>query len=262
MATGVAPIEREGHTAATIGQSIFFFGGTWVDDEDNSIYLNDLYTLTLQPGGEPHAMAAWAQPEATGEPPIPREGHTASVAGSHMVIFGGAGLDDQDRSINLNDLHILASDTMVWSQPALGGGSLGPMPQERRYHSASVVGDEVLVFGGQYYDASADLHFECDAALCVFSLKDSAWTTIPADATTPLRRACHAAGVVGKKVYLIGGRYWDMAEDDYIFLNDIQILHRQSHSTLPMDWKRFVNNEVRQAATPPRRASLACVMML
>ena len=40
-----------------------------------------------------------------------------------------------------------------------------------------------------------------------------------------------------------------MAEDDYIFLNDIQILHRQSHSTLPMDWKRFVNNEVRQAAT-------------
>ena len=126
---------------------------------------------------------------------------------------------------------------------------MGPMPQERRYHSASVVGDEVLVFGGQYYDASADLHFECDAALCVFSLKDSAWTTIPADATTPLRRACHAAGVVGKKVYLIGGRYWDMAEDDYIFLNDIQILHRQSHSTLPMDWKRFVNNEVRQAAT-------------
>ena len=43
------------------------------------------------------------------------------------------------------------------------------------------------------------------------------------DSTAPLRRACHAAGVVGKKVFLIGGRYWDKAEDDYIFLNDIQV---------------------------------------
>jgi hypothetical protein len=45
------------------------------------------------------------------------------------------------------------------------------------------------------------------------------------------------------QVYLIGGRYWDVAEDDYIFLNDIQILHMRSPSTLARDWKAFVNNE-------------------
>ena len=44
------------------------------------------------------------------------------------------------------------------------------------------------------------------------------------DTLAPLRRACHGAGVVGKKVFVIGGRYWDVAEDDYIFLNDIQVL--------------------------------------
>ena len=54
-----------------------------MDDQDNSIYLNDLHTL--------HAdHCTWAQPSASGEPPIPREGHTAACVGNQMVIFGGA----------------------------------------------------------------------------------------------------------------------------------------------------------------------------
>jgi len=228
-----APIEREGHTAATIGSRIFIFGGTWVDDEDNSIYLNDLYALQTE--GHP----TWSQPASSGEPPIPREGHTASVVGTQMVVFGGAGLDADERSINLHDLHVLSTESMVWSQPKCSGRP----PQERRYHSASVVGDEMLIFGGQYYDLSADLHFECDNALCVYDLKKHAWSSVAVDATTPLRRACHAAGVVSKRVYLIGGRYWDVAEDDYIFLNDIQILHTRAVSTLATDWAAFINNE-------------------
>ena len=126
MATGVAPIEREGHTAATVGQRIFFFGGTWVDDEDNSIYLNDLYIL--QTDG-----LTWEQPATGGEPPIPREGHTASVVRNQMVVFGGAGLDCEERSINLHDLHVLDTDTMLWSQPECSGS----LPQERRCSESS-----------------------------------------------------------------------------------------------------------------------------
>ena len=207
------------------------FGGTWVDDEDNSIYLNDLHALHAE-------LTTWAQPVATGEVPIPREGHTAAVVGTQMVIFGGAGLDAGEHSINLNDLHILATEGMVWSQPRCGGDP----PQERRYHSASVIGEEMLVFGGQYYDAAADLHFECDNALCIFNLRHANWSKVASDARTPLRRACHAAGVVHRRVYLIGGRYWDVAEDDYIFLNDIQVLHFRAPSTLGSDLQAFINN--------------------
>ena len=236
VAAGTAPIEREGHTAATFGTSIFIFGGTWVDDDDNSIYLNDLYTLQAD-------VAAWAHPVASGKPPIPREGHTASVVGSNMVVFGGAGLDAEDRSINLNDLHMLNTETMTWTEPTIVPAPQVSPPQERRYHSACVVGDEMLVFGGQYYDAAADLHFECENDLCVFNWRHSSWSAIAADQTTPLRRACHAAGVVNKRVYLIGGRYWDVAEDDYIFLNDIQTLEMHAASTLAADWREFVNNE-------------------
>jgi hypothetical protein len=47
---------------------------------------------------------------------------------------------------------------------------------------------------------------------------------------------------VSKQVFLIGGRYWDVAEDDYIFLNDIQVLDTQPSSTLIADWRTFLNN--------------------
>jgi hypothetical protein len=117
------------------------------------------------------------------------------------------------------------------------------VPQERRYHSACVVEQQILVFGGQYYDAGADLHFECDNALCVHNMDGNKWTTLPVDSSTPLRRACHAAGVVGKRIFLIGGRYWDVAEDDYIFLNDIQVLDTRPASTFSADWRAFINNE-------------------
>merc|ERR1712196_243667 len=43
--TGVPPIEREGHTAATLGACIYIFGGTWVDEDEEAHYLNDLYVL-------------------------------------------------------------------------------------------------------------------------------------------------------------------------------------------------------------------------
>lgn len=98
--------------------------------------------------------------------------------------------------------------------------------QERRYHSASVVDQKLLVFGGQYYDAAADLHFECDnaasaarhasnagasktqfaarAQVCIYDLHTGHWSALSVDAATPLRRACHAAGVVGQKVLIIG----------------------------------------------------------
>ena len=161
---GTPPIEREGHTAATIGSRIFIFGGTWVDDEDNSIYLNDLHIL------ETDGVLSWSPGESSGEPPTRREGHTASPIGTMMVVFGGAGFES-DGPINLNDLHILCTEAMRWSQPNI----TGKVPKERRYHSASVIDQRLLVFGGQYFDSEADLHFECDNAVCTFDMESMSW---------------------------------------------------------------------------------------
>ena len=31
--------DREGHTASVVGHSIFVFGGTWTDEDENTLYL-------------------------------------------------------------------------------------------------------------------------------------------------------------------------------------------------------------------------------
>ena len=74
-----------------LSRRVFVFAGTWVDDEHNSVYLNDLHVLDTSVD----AMA-WTQPSTSGEAPCQREGHTASTIGDKIVIFGGAGLDKAD----------------------------------------------------------------------------------------------------------------------------------------------------------------------
>ena len=95
--------------------------------------------------------------------------------------------------MNLHDVHILDAESMQWSSPQVSG----PTPQERRYHTASVVDRQIYVFGGQYYDQSADLHFECDNQLCVLDVPTLSWVPVPVEGPAPLRRACHSAAVVG-----------------------------------------------------------------
>jgi len=48
--------------------------------------------------------------------------------------------------------------------------------------------------------------------------------------------------VVGNKIHVVGGRYWDISEDDYIFLNDIQILDTAPRSSFSSDWRQYFNN--------------------
>ena len=163
--------------------------------------------------------------------------------------------------VNLHDVHILDAESMQWSSPQVSG----PTPQERRYHTASVVDRQICVFGGQYYDQSADLHFECDNQLCVLDVPTLSWVPVPVEGPAPLRRACHSAAVVGRSLFMVGGRYWDVAEDDYIFLNDIQTLDTRPSSSFAADWRRFLRDEqlsdvtlrVQGALVPAHRVVLA-----
>ena len=95
------PDDREGHTASVIGQSIYVFGGTWTDDEDRTIYMNDLHVLDVN-------NYAWSRPARLGTPPIEREGHSASVVGSMIYFFAGTWVDfgEDETSVYLNDLHV------------------------------------------------------------------------------------------------------------------------------------------------------------
>lgn len=52
-------------------------------------YLNDLYCLELRPGS---SVVGWEIPPTSGQPPPPRESHTAVVSstrGARLIIYGG-----------------------------------------------------------------------------------------------------------------------------------------------------------------------------
>eukprot|EP00966_Prymnesium_polylepis_P058423 1353009-Prymnesium_polylepis.1 len=83
-----------------LGMQIFVFGGTWTDEEDTTIYMNDLHMLDVD-------TFAWSKPTTSGEPPTEREGHTAATLLKKVFIFGGTWVDEEDNSIYLNDLHVL-----------------------------------------------------------------------------------------------------------------------------------------------------------
>uniref|UniRef100_A0A3Q2Y5L6 Host cell factor Kelch-repeats domain-containing protein n=1 Tax=Hippocampus comes TaxID=109280 RepID=A0A3Q2Y5L6_HIPCM len=88
------PCPRLGHSFSLIGSRCFLFGGLANDSEDpkNNIprYLNDLYSLELRQGS---SMVSWDIPVTSGQPPPPRESHTAVVAsgcrGNRLIIYGG-----------------------------------------------------------------------------------------------------------------------------------------------------------------------------
>lgn len=83
---GVPPSPRGGHSATLIGASILFFGGHYYSDKKiGYTYLNDTHVLDLN-------ASRWVKPKIEGTPPKPRYGHTAVLAGSRILIFGGKGV--------------------------------------------------------------------------------------------------------------------------------------------------------------------------
>lgn len=81
------------------------------------------------------------KPHTTGIPPQPRYSHTATLAGSRIIYFGGKGKNGKV----FNDIHALDPSTLEWFEGNEGSGS----PSARYGHSASFIGgNKIIIFGG------------------------------------------------------------------------------------------------------------------
>ncbi|KAF8766626.1 Host cell factor 1 like protein [Argiope bruennichi] len=204
------PCPRLGHSFTLIGNKVYLFGGLANDSDDpkNNIprYLNDLYTLELRG----NAMM-WDIPHYNGQPPPPRESHTAVAYGknekhSRLIVYGGMS------GCRLGDLWQLDIETMTWSKPVVQG--LSPLP--RSLHSATLIGYRMLVFGGwvplvmdDNKAATHEKEWKCTNTLASLNLETMTWEPLAMDGfedAVPRARAGHCSVAINNRLYIWSGR--------------------------------------------------------
>ncbi|XVF83007.1 hypothetical protein PTKIN_Ptkin16aG0098000 [Pterospermum kingtungense] len=129
--------------------------------------------------------------ETSGKIPVARGGHSVTLVGSKLIVFGG---EDKNRKL-LNDVHVLDLETMTWSVVE----TTQTPPAPRFDHSASVhSGRYLLIFGGCSHSIFFnDLH--------VLDLQNMEWSQpqIQGDLVSP--RAGHAGISIDEMWYIVGG---------------------------------------------------------
>ncbi|XP_034244571.1 host cell factor 1-like isoform X2 [Thrips palmi] len=206
-----APCPRLGHSFTLIGNRVFLFGGLANDSDDptNNIsrYLNDLYVLDLKGNHQ----CSWEVPVTYGDPPPPRESHTAVAytdkqGRSSLVIYGGMS------GCRLGDLWILDISSMEWYKPSVGG--FAPLP--RSLHSATLIGHRMFIFGGwvplvldDVEVATHEKEWKCTNSLACLNLETMTWESFQMDTyedNIPKARAGHSAVGIHTRMYVWSGR--------------------------------------------------------
>ncbi|EFJ04633.1 hypothetical protein SELMODRAFT_432234 [Selaginella moellendorffii] len=76
-----------------------------------------------------NAINTWGKPNVFGDVPAPREGHSASLIGDNLFVFGGCWKSsDPSEEEYYNDLHVLNTNTFVWKKISTTGVS--PIPRD------------------------------------------------------------------------------------------------------------------------------------
>eukprot|EP00854_Cymbomonas_tetramitiformis_P007128 gene7128-8504_t len=104
--------------------------------------------------------------QTEGAKPCVRGGHTITIMGDHMVLYGGESIEPGGAA--LGDVYALDLSTKQWIQPDIKG----EYPSDRHGHCAAPVGDFLYVFGGGTNSGcNNELHcLDCkrDVLHCVF----------------------------------------------------------------------------------------------
>ncbi|CAI9102179.1 OLC1v1000405C3 [Oldenlandia corymbosa var. corymbosa] len=180
-ASAVTATPCAGHSLiAWEGNKLLSVGGHTKDpSESMQVKVFDLQTCS------------WSILKTYGKPPVSRGGHSVTVVGTSLVIFGG---QDAKRSL-LNDLHILDLETMTWDEI----DTLGVPPSPRSDHAAAVHAERyLLIFGG-------GSHATCFNDLHVLDLQTMEWSRPTQQGEIPSARAGHAGVTVGENWFIVGG---------------------------------------------------------
>lgn len=199
---GDIPLPLRAMTCTAVGKKLVVFGGG-----DGPAYYNDVYVLDT-------VNFKWSRPRIIGDRvPSKRRAHTACLYKNGIYVFGGG---DGVRALNdIWRLDVSDMTKMSWKcisapEKPNGGGSRDPRPKARGYHTANMVSNSLIVFGGS--DGG-----ECFNDVWVYDLDAQAWKC--ANIPVAYRRLSHTATIVGSYLFVIGGHDGSEYSNEVLLLN-------------------------------------------
>lgn len=206
-----APCPREEHAMAFVGTDLYLFGGAAA----GGVLLNDMYIFRFE-------TLSWHQVAQRGQVPPPLAGHSLTFYAGRLYLFGGSTrYSEQRRQMQersgapvdttdvTNRLYCFDLATGEWS---LVRTSKAPLP--RAHHSACVVENRLLIFGGRgMFGCLNDLH--------IFDAHKGEWQLPGITGVFPAARWGHgqATAVLGHQMIIFGGWNGTMCFDD-VFMFD------------------------------------------
>ncbi len=202
------PGARHGHTACLLNndQMIVFGGKVGVQ---STVFYNDVHVLDLKSRKWSRLFAQdntmLTTPDTTVVPP-PRCWHTANMlTEQEMMIFGGFRFDGR-REIYFDDTWVFHVVGRTWQQIEPKTADQ-PVPHIRNRHSCTLLGDHLLMFGGNYLEFGTDVFL---GDVWLLSLHDRQWVECAiqgahADEFPVFQRGHHTATCVNSVIYIFGG---------------------------------------------------------
>uniref|UniRef100_A0A8B9H6U8 Multiple EGF-like-domains 8 n=1 Tax=Astyanax mexicanus TaxID=7994 RepID=A0A8B9H6U8_ASTMX len=197
------------HAAAVVDNYLYVFGGRTEEDMfSSSLYRFQLWSKvweTVQPyGGKPPATA----------------GHSMvfHALSRTLIVYGGHRPTTARFSVRVNSTDIFQVDKRYWTSlrsrfPANG-------PRERAFHSASIIGNYMVVYGGNVH-----IHYmeeKCyDKEIFFYHLGCHQWVSggeklVISGQRSSRGRYSHVAAVMDGRVLLVAGGYSGVALGDLV----------------------------------------------
>ncbi|XP_055683439.1 host cell factor 1-like [Lutzomyia longipalpis] len=145
------------------------------------------------------------KPPTNGPAPCPRLGHSFTLVGEKIFMFGGLENESNDPKNNiakyLNDFYTLdlRNDQLQWEMPMTFGGG----PSARESHSAVTYVDaktqktSLIIYGGMDGRRLGDLW--------ILDTHTMAWTCPRMYGPVPEPRSLHTASIIGNRMFIFGG---------------------------------------------------------
>ncbi|WFD29328.1 hypothetical protein MSPP1_000337 [Malassezia sp. CBS 17886] len=200
------PFPRYGHATnqtTSANNEVFVFGGLVRDSVKNDMYVMRVDPMQVQrsSGIKMDVALDATLVQTSGQAPLPRVGHAAVLVSNVFILWGG---DTKIRAEDRQDeaLYLLNLNNREWTRVLAGGLGSGSGPVGRYGHSLSILGSNLLVFGGQVESTFFDELWCFD----LNSLKETpVWQLVRPAGPAPARRTGHSSVTFQERMYIFGG---------------------------------------------------------